>query len=83
LADQLRRAVMSIPANIAEGWARWHSKEKKQFYRIAMGSAYECVPHLENAFAENLLSQEELERWVQSLDRISRLLNGLIRSVKE
>src|SRR4051794_16343482 len=47
LADQLRRAAASVPANIAEGYGRWHTKDKVQFYRFALGSVNECVGHLD------------------------------------
>jgi len=44
LVDQFRRAAMSVPLNIAEGAGRYHPREKKQFYWIARGSCFECVP---------------------------------------
>ena len=43
LADQLKRASLSIVANIAEGSGRWHNKDKKNFYYISRGSLFECV----------------------------------------
>ncbi|MFN2247984.1 MAG: four helix bundle protein [Candidatus Promineifilaceae bacterium] len=41
--DQIRRAALSVPTNIAEGSGRDQLKEKKYFYRIAKGSVYEIV----------------------------------------
>src|SRR4051812_47059387 len=44
LLNQLSRAALSVPLNIAEGSDRWHQKEKRQFIRIAKGSVFEKVP---------------------------------------
>jgi four helix bundle protein len=44
LKDQLIRAAISIPANIAEGNGRWHKRDKHNFFVIARGSCFECVP---------------------------------------
>ncbi|MGZ3781951.1 MAG: four helix bundle protein [Pseudobdellovibrionaceae bacterium] len=43
LADQLSRAALSIPLNIDEGNGRWHNGDKRNFFWIARGSAFECV----------------------------------------
>lgn len=43
LSDQLSRAALSIPLNIAEGAGRWHKPAKMQFVWIARGSTFECV----------------------------------------
>jgi len=47
LADQLRRASSSVPANIAEGAGELTKRDKARFYRIARRSATECAAHLD------------------------------------
>jgi four helix bundle protein len=47
LVDQLRRASVSISLNIAESNGRWHVNDRKNFWWIARGSVFECVPLLE------------------------------------
>lgn len=54
VADQLRRAALSIVNNIAEGSGKLSKKEKSQFYRTSLNSARECIPML------TILSKEEL-----------------------
>jgi four helix bundle protein len=58
LVDQLRRASLSISLNIAEGNGRWHIKDRKNFWWIARGSVFECVPLLELCKQENLITYE-------------------------
>jgi four helix bundle protein len=58
LVDQLRRASLSISLNIAEGNGRWHIKDRKNFWWIARGSVFECVPLLELCKRENLITYE-------------------------
>ena len=82
LADQLRRASMSIPLNLAEGSGRWHSKDKKQFFWIARGSVNECIPLLRLAANQNMISPIEYARFSSSLDLIGRMITKLIASVK-
>ena len=79
--DQLSRAALSIPLNIAEGNGRWHKNEKKQFFWIARGSTFEVVPILQIAKSKNLISDEEYKRFYDELNDLSRMLLGLINSV--
>ena len=51
IVNQLRRAELSIPLNIAEGYARRTTKERNRFYEIARGSAHECSAILDSSVA--------------------------------
>ena len=83
LVDQFRRALTSIALNVAEGAGRYAKGEKKQFYSIAKGSAYECVP-LASLFLElNLVNEQVASEWKESLQRICQMLTKLIQSVRE
>ena len=81
LSDQLRRASISISANIAEGYGRWHIKEKSQFYRIALGSANECAALLDAACEQGVISPEKRDSLCNALDRVCKMLQNLIRSI--
>jgi four helix bundle protein len=81
IADQLRRASLSIPLNIAEGNGRWHSKDRKSFFLIARGSAFECVPLIEICRDLGLVEPKQAEEWRDNIKEIGRMLNGLIKSI--
>lgn len=83
LADQLRRAAVSIPSNISEGAARRTNSEFVHFLYVAQGSASEIDTQLEVAARLGYVSQEQKGDLDEKLDRISRMLSGLIRSVKD
>ena len=82
ISDQLRRATLSISCNIAEGNGRWHVKEKKHFFMIARGSAFECVPLLDVATRLGLIEEGVHQELKTELDEICRMIMGLIRSVE-
>jgi four helix bundle protein len=82
LKSQLERAVSSIPANIAEGWGRYHPKEKRQFYRIALGSTNESVSFLEIALSLQLISPSDFCHFQRSLRYIAILLVGLLKALE-
>jgi four helix bundle protein len=81
LSAQIRRAAVSLTANIAEGYGRFHFKENIQFCRIARGSAYELIDHLVTCQDEHYLAIEEVEALHRELLTFVRLLNGYIRSI--
>lgn len=79
VADQLSRACLSIPLNIAEGNGRWHKAEKRQFFWIARGSAFECVPIIEILWIKKFISSDERETFRQQLEVIGKMLTRLIQ----
>lgn len=82
LLDQLSRAALSIPLNIAEGNGRWHQKDKRQFFWIARGSAFECIPILQILGRKELIPPEEYQRHYALLEIIAKMLTNLVKSVE-
>lgn len=82
LTDQLNRAALSIPLNIAEGNGRWHKAERRNFFYIARGSCHECVPILEICFRRKFISTESHKELKSNLVQISSMITGLIKGVK-
>lgn len=83
IVDQMRRAVVSIPANIAEGYARYYFKEKIRFYYIARGSLAEIQTFIVIAYDVGYINKDIMESVIEETISISKLINGLIRSNKK
>ena len=83
LTDQIQRAAVSIPSNIAEGMGRNSIKERIHFLEIAKGSLMETMCQLEIAHILNYISDEEFKNNEESLVNTSRLLAGLKKSLEE
>lgn len=83
LADQLRRVSISIPSNIAEGSARNTYKEKIQFLYIARWSCSEIDTQLYLANKLDYISDEKFAEINEYLDRIWKMLTGLIHAIKK
>jgi len=81
LASQMRRAAVSIPANIAEGFARKHRKEYSQFIRIAYASGAELETHLEIAKRLGFATVAQLQKAEKLLDEVMRMANSLSRTL--
>jgi four helix bundle protein len=80
LTDQLKRAVVSIPSNIAEGSNRNTDKEFIQFLYIALGSASEVETQL--IIAERLHYTKDIQAIMDKITQIRKMLNALIGSIK-
>lgn len=82
ITSQLRRASVSIPSNIAEGSARNHDKEFIQFLYIALSSSVEVETQLIISRNLNFISEKDFEELNSELDQIGKMLQGLIKSIK-
>ena len=80
LSDQMRRAAISIPSNIAEGNARSSQKDMVHFLYIAQGSREELETQLELCELIGYISKERLEPVLMQTQEIGRMLSGLIKS---
>lgn len=78
LSDQLNRAALSIATNIAEGNSKYHKADRINFFRIARGSAFECVPILELCKRKKLIKEEAAKAFKERLDEICKMLTGLM-----
>lgn len=77
LCDQLRRAVIFVPSNTAEGLGRLSEKEQVRFIEIAYGSLLEVETQLDLAYDLRYITEEDLEGVMVLVDREARLLSGL------
>ncbi len=80
LSDQIRRAVVSIPSNIAEGSNRNTDKEFIQFLYIALGLASEVETQL--IIANRLRYLNNIKSELEHITKIRKMINGLINSIK-
>jgi len=82
LASQLQRAAVSIPANIAEGKHRQHTKEFLQHLSIASGSLAELETHLFIGHRLGYIQEPPLNSLLQQTREISKMLSGLKKSLQ-
>jgi four helix bundle protein len=80
LADQMRRAAISIPSNIAEGDERDTDRDAVRFLYIAKGSVAELRTQLDLANKVGLLSDTDCSNFDQQAEEIARMLRGLIKA---
>ena len=83
LTSQTRRAVVSIPANLAEGAGRGTRKEKSRYGRIALGSLYELDTLLQIAVRLGFANPNETVSLRGDLARLAKRLNAYIRHQEE
>ena len=82
LASQMRRAIVSIPSNIAEGYGRNSDKECERFLYIALGSATELETQLIISKELEYISEDKFQSLDSSLNEIIKMLSALIKSLK-
>lgn len=83
LCDQLRRAAISIPSNIAEGMGRMSVKERIHFLEIAYGSMTEVLCQLDISQSLGYITTENLNKAEEIADRLGRVMSGLRKSLTE
>ena len=83
LVSQLRRAAVSIPANIAEGYRRKGKNEKLRFFNISQGSLEECRYFLILSKDLNYINDEQFQKLINILEKSSKLLNGYCKQLYE
>jgi four helix bundle protein len=79
LISQMRRAALSIPSNVAEGFNRYHNKEYRQFLYIALGSCAELETQIEVSLFLTYITESIRDRMIEKLDHESRMLRNLIK----
>jgi len=83
LASQLRRAIVSVPSNIAEGQGRDSTKEFIHHLSIAYGSLIEAETQIQIAANLAYIGQPEADRIIDQAAEVGRLMNGLSRLVRK
>ena len=79
LCDQLRRSVISVPSNIAEGSGRTSAKDQAHFFEMAFGSLMEVNCQMDIACDLGYIDQTELLKVEEQVSRIAAMLSGLRR----
>jgi four helix bundle protein len=83
LKSQIKRSARSVPANIAEGYGRFHYQENIQFLRVARGSVFETVDHLGTASEEGFISNETKQLLIEDCFHLVKMINGYISYLKK
>jgi four helix bundle protein len=83
ITSQMKRAALSVPANIAEGFGRFHFMDKAKFFLNARGSLYELKSHLLISKALGFVKDNRIEIILQSIQALSIKLNNLINKTRD
>ncbi len=81
LVSQLRRAAVSIPSNIAEGWGRGRGRDFRRFLIMSRGSVYEVKTQLLISMRLGYLDADTHASSRSQLDQVGKMLNGLIKTL--
>ena len=83
LTNQLQRAVISVPSNIAEGMGRFSKKERVRFLEIANGSLMETMCQLEIALLLGYINQQQFDEQEKYISETTKMLVGLRKTFEE
>lgn len=83
LTSQIKRSALSVTANIAEGFGRFHYLDKSKFYLNARGSLYELKSHLLISKELGFCSSNDNEKLINMIEILSVKINNLIGSTRE
>ncbi len=81
LVSQMRRASVSIPSNVAEGFNRFHNKEYRQLLYVALGSCAELETQVEIATDLGYLETKLRDQLIEKLDHETRMIRNLIKKL--
>jgi four helix bundle protein len=81
LSNQMRRASVSVPSNVAEGFRRYHNKEYKQFLYVALGSCAELETQATIAREISYLKESEEKDILEFTDHIGRMISNLLKKL--
>lgn len=79
VGSQFVRAMDSISANLAEGFGRYHKKDKIKFYRYSQASLKECLDWNEKAKVRGLIKEEEYKYIFEELEKVAPAIGRLIK----
>jgi four helix bundle protein len=82
LVGQMRRASVSIPSNVAEGFNRFHNKEYRQLLYVALGSCAELETQVEIATDLGYLEAKPRDLLIEKLDHETRMIRNLIKKLQ-
>lgn len=83
ISNQIQRAVVSIPSNIAEGSSRASETDFARFLEISLGSAYETETQLEILYSINYISENTYVKLISNIQSIEKRLSSLINKIRK
>ena len=83
LSNQIQRAVVSVPSNIAEGMGRFSNKERIHFLEMANGSLMEVMCQLEVALILQYISQQQFDEQESFISETTKMLIGLRKNFED
>jgi four helix bundle protein len=82
LTSQMRKAAISIPSNIAEGFGRYHNKENRQFLYVVLGSCAEFETQVTISRELKYIGEKQEADLLEELDHIGRMTSNLIKKLR-